>query len=189
MILLLFLLIKRNYCFRLAQIFGWRRSKYSIFSVYFLKTFANFLHWDTQLSWQFHIFGWDTQFWYTKIGNFHDNFMFLVKWCHFYTTEMCKFSDFKTLTRHTVQRYVRVDNPASDFIMSMFAAIKSATTQFAVSSPRILEISNPWQFQYIWHSDSNKRHLHWTDLFFQFRYIRSGLYSTFSPPWICCVWL
>ena len=123
MILLLFLLIKRNYCFRLAQIFGWRRSKYSIFSVYFLKTFTNFLHWDTQLSWQFHIFGWDTQFWYTKIGNFHDNFMFLVKWCHFYTTEMCKFSDFKTLTRHTVQRYVWVDNLMSPYTIGGAAAM------------------------------------------------------------------
>ena len=54
-----------------------------------LKTCAIFLHWDRQLSWWFYAFEWDMEFWYTEIGSFHDDFMFLNDWHNFYT-EMYK---------------------------------------------------------------------------------------------------
>ena len=71
------------------------------FSVDLLKTYRVLLFWDRQLSWWFYIFERDTQFWYTEIGNFPDDIMFLIKWRHFYT-EIHKFpDDFMTWTRYT----------------------------------------------------------------------------------------
>ena len=55
---------------------------------------AIFSHWDRQLSWRFYTCEQDTQFWiwYTKIGNFHDDFTFLNKWQPF-ITKIGKFPD------------------------------------------------------------------------------------------------
>ena len=43
-----------------------------------------------------------TQFWYMETGNFHDDFIFLIEWDHFFT-KMHKFSDnFTAWTRYTI---------------------------------------------------------------------------------------
>ena len=88
--------------FWLTQFFGWCGSKCYSFSPDLCKTYAIFLHQDRQLSWWFCTFEWDTQLWYTDTGNFHDNFMFLIKWHHFYT-KIGKFpTDFMTWTRYAI---------------------------------------------------------------------------------------
>ena len=82
--------------------FSLHRSKCNIFSLDLLKIYAIFLHWNRHLSWQFYIFEWDTQLWYNEIGNFHDDFMFLIEWCHFHT-EICKFPEnFMSWTRYAI---------------------------------------------------------------------------------------
>ena len=78
--------------FWLMQFSVWCRLNCNIFSLDFCKTYAIFLHCDRQLSWQFHTFERNMQFWHTMIGNFYDKFIFLNEWCHFYT-EIGKFTD------------------------------------------------------------------------------------------------
>ena len=78
------------------QFFGWHSSKWNIYSLYFFKTYAIFLHWDRQLSWWYYIFEWDKQFWFTEIGNFSDNLIFSIKWQVFYNFF------FYTWTRYTI---------------------------------------------------------------------------------------
>ena len=72
------------------QFFGWLRSKCNISSLDLLKTYAIFLNRDKQLSGWFHTLEQNLHFWYTEIGNFHDDFMFLIEWHHF-QTEIGKF--------------------------------------------------------------------------------------------------
>ena len=103
MFLLHFLLIKRNYfIFNLCN-FLFDTDQSATFPLFdSLKTYTIFLHWDGQLSWWFYIFQQDMQFWYTDIGNFHDDFMFLFEWRHFHT-EIGKFpDDFMTWTRYLI---------------------------------------------------------------------------------------
>ena len=103
MLLIHFLLIKRTYfIFDFHNSLFLHISKFNISSLDLLTNSAIFLHWDRQLSWWFYISQWNTQFWYTDIGNFHDDFMFLIEWRHFHT-EISKFPDnFMTWTRYAI---------------------------------------------------------------------------------------
>ena len=88
--------------FRLTQFFGWRRSKCNNFSLDLLETYPIFSRQDRQLSWWFYTLEQDMQFWYTETGNFHDDFVFFIKWCHFYSV-IGKFQDdFMTWTKYTI---------------------------------------------------------------------------------------
>ena len=77
---LMLLLKKRNHInLNLCNFFELTQIKmHNIFSLDLFKTYAVLLHWDRQCSWGFYIFEWDTQIWYTKIGNLDDDFMFLI---------------------------------------------------------------------------------------------------------------
>ena len=88
--------------FRLTQFLGCWRAKCDIFSLDVFKTYAVFSHGDRQLSWRLYIFERDMQFWYTKIGNFHDDFIFLIEWCHFLTDIRTFLDDFMTWTRYAI---------------------------------------------------------------------------------------
>ena len=94
---------KEKLChFQLTQFSVWQRPKCTIFSLDFLKTYGIVLHWNRQLSWQFYVFEWDTQFSFIKIGSFPNDFMFLNKWLHFYAKIGKCPDDFMSWTRYTI---------------------------------------------------------------------------------------
>ena len=69
--LLHFLLIKINYVIFDLRNFLFDADQNGPFSLLTYLRHTIFLHWDRQLSWRFYAF---MQFWYSKIGRFHDNF-------------------------------------------------------------------------------------------------------------------
>ena len=91
--------IKKNYIIFDSRNFLVDADQNATFS---LLTNTIFLHPDRQLSQWFYTFERDMQVWHTEIGNFHDDFMFLIEWRHFYT-KICTFPDeFMTRKRYAI---------------------------------------------------------------------------------------